>query len=51
MSSSSPQATSPSIPRSVYLGGLAIAVGGAVLFSTKAIVAKLLYRYRSTPSP
>jgi len=46
MSSSSPQATSPSIPRSVYLGGLAIAVGGAVLFSTKAIVAKLLYRYQ-----
>lgn len=33
------------IPRSVYLGGLALAVGGAVLFSTKAIVAKLLYRY------
>ena len=26
--------------------GLAIAIGGAVLFSTKAIVAKLLYRYR-----
>lgn len=25
--------------------GLAIAIGGAVLFSTKAIVAKLLYRY------
>jgi drug/metabolite transporter (DMT)-like permease len=35
-----------SIPRSVYLGGLAIAVGGAVLFSTKAVVAKLLYRYQ-----
>ena len=34
------------IPRSVYLGGLAIAVGGAVLFSTKAVVAKLLYRYQ-----
>lgn len=31
--------------RSAYLGGLAIAVGGAVLFSTKAVVAKLLYRY------
>ena len=42
--STSPAAPS-SIPRSVYLGGLAIAVGGAVLFSTKAIVAKLLYRY------
>ncbi|MES2261572.1 MAG: EamA family transporter [Pseudomonadota bacterium] len=37
-------ATSP--PRSAYLGGLAIAVGGAVLFSTKAVVAKLLYRYQ-----
>lgn len=33
------------LPRSAYLGGLAIAVGGAVLFSTKAVVAKLLYRY------
>lgn len=32
-------------PRSAYLTGLAIAVGGAVLFSTKAVVAKLLYRY------
>ena len=31
--------------RAAYLGGLAIAIGGAVLFSTKAIVAKLLYRY------
>lgn len=31
--------------RSAYLGGLAIAIGGAVLFSTKAVVAKLLYRY------
>jgi drug/metabolite transporter (DMT)-like permease len=27
------------------LGGLAIAIGGAILFSMKAIVAKLLYRY------
>jgi drug/metabolite transporter (DMT)-like permease len=32
--------------RAAYLGGLGIAVGGAVLFSTKAIVAKLLYRYQ-----
>ncbi len=31
--------------RPAYLGGLAIALGGAVLFSTKAVVAKLLYRY------
>ncbi|MCG2583654.1 DMT family transporter [Massilia sp. TS11] len=32
--------------RSSYLAGLAIALGGAILFSTKAIVAKLLYRYQ-----
>jgi drug/metabolite transporter (DMT)-like permease len=32
--------------RAAYLGGLGIAVAGAVLFSTKAIVAKLLYRYQ-----
>jgi drug/metabolite transporter (DMT)-like permease len=32
--------------RAAYLGGLGLAVGGAVLFSTKAIVAKLLYRYQ-----
>jgi drug/metabolite transporter (DMT)-like permease len=31
--------------RKTFLGGLAIAVCGAVLFSGKAIVAKLLYRY------
>ena len=36
---------SHTIPRSALLAGLAIAIGGAVLFSTKAIVAKLLYRY------
>jgi drug/metabolite transporter (DMT)-like permease len=35
-----------SIQRSLQMGGLAIAIGGAVLFSTKAIVAKLLYRYQ-----
>ena len=29
-----------------YLGGLAIAIAGAILFSTKAIVAKLIYRYQ-----
>ena len=32
--------------RAAYLGGLGIAIGGAVLFSTKAVVAKLLYRYQ-----
>ena len=31
--------------RKTYLAGLAIAILGAVLFSTKAIVAKLIYRY------
>ncbi|MCS0611631.1 DMT family transporter [Massilia kyonggiensis] len=38
---------SPVVPttRPAVLGGLTIAIGGAVLFSTKAIVAKLLYRY------
>jgi drug/metabolite transporter (DMT)-like permease len=34
-----------SVPRSALLAGLAIAVVGAVLFSTKAVLAKLLYRY------
>lgn len=39
---------SPAAPitRPALLAGLSIAVGGAVLFSTKAIVAKLLYRYQ-----
>lgn len=36
----------PTLPRSAYLGGLAIAIGGAILFSTKAVVAKLMYRYQ-----
>lgn len=44
-----PIAPSPASPdarrqRSIYLGGLALAASGAVLFSAKAIVAKLLYR-------
>jgi drug/metabolite transporter (DMT)-like permease len=34
-----------SVARPALVGGLAIAIVGAVLFSTKAIVAKLLYRY------
>jgi drug/metabolite transporter (DMT)-like permease len=34
------------LARPAYLAGLAIAVGGAILFSTKAVVAKLLYRYQ-----
>jgi len=35
----------PSFSRKHYLGGLLIALTGAILFSTKAIVAKLIYRY------
>lgn len=35
----------PTLARPALLAGLAIAIGGAVLFSTKAVVAKLLYRY------
>ena len=37
---------SATIARPALLAGLAIAIGGAILFSTKAIVAKLLYRYQ-----
>jgi drug/metabolite transporter (DMT)-like permease len=32
--------------RKALIAGLSIAIGGAVLFSTKAVVAKLLYRYQ-----
>ena len=32
--------------RKVFLTGLAIGIGGAILFSTKAIVAKLIYRHQ-----
>jgi drug/metabolite transporter (DMT)-like permease len=41
-----PPAAAATIARPALLAGLAIAIGGAVLFSTKAIVAKLLYRYQ-----
>lgn len=43
MTSISPPAQSSD--RKAFLIGLAIAIVGAILFSTKAIVAKLLYRY------
>jgi drug/metabolite transporter (DMT)-like permease len=46
MSKSTAAAPLPTISRQALLAGLAIAIGGAVLFSTKAIVAKLLYRYQ-----
>ena len=45
MSKSAIAPSSPIIPRPAKLAGLAIAIGGAVLFSTKAIVAKLMNRY------
>lgn len=35
----------PVFSRQAYLSGLAIAIAGAILFSAKAIVAKLIYRY------
>ena len=38
-------ATTTQAARKAFLFGLAIAMVGAVLFSTKAIVAKLIYRY------
>jgi drug/metabolite transporter (DMT)-like permease len=41
-----PATTAATLPRPALLAGLALALGGAVLFSTKAIVAKLLYRYQ-----
>lgn len=39
-------ASNSSSPRKLFLIGLSIAIVGAVLFSTKAIVAKLIYRYQ-----
>src|SRR5690606_35780233 len=39
-----PNAASSS-DRQVFLAGLAIAIVGAILFSAKAVVAKLIYRY------
>jgi drug/metabolite transporter (DMT)-like permease len=41
-----PDATNSSSPRKLFLIGLSIAIVGAVLFSTKAIIAKLIYRYQ-----
>ena len=45
MSKDATAAAQQTIPRPALVAGLAIAIGGAVLFSTKAVVAKLLYRY------
>ena len=38
-------ATPHPTPRQAFLGGLLLAIVGAVFFSAKAIVAKLMYRY------
>ena len=35
-----------STPRQAFLGGLLLAIIGAIFFSAKAIVAKLMYRYQ-----
>ncbi len=45
MIKSASAAPSPADVQPAIVAGLAIAIGGAVLFSTKAIVAKLMYRY------
>ena len=45
MNESVPANPAAPLPRAALVAGLSIAVAGAVLFSTKAIVAKLLYRY------
>jgi len=42
----SPALASPAHARRDFLLGLGIAITGAILFSTKAIVAKLIYRYQ-----
>ncbi len=39
-------ATPHSAPRQAFLGGLVLAIVGAIFFSAKAIVAKLMYRYQ-----
>ncbi len=39
-------ATPHSTPRQAFLGGLVLAIVGAIFFSAKAIVAKLMYRYQ-----
>ena len=42
-------ASTQQLSRHAYLAGLSIAVTGAILFSAKAIVAKLIYRYPVDP--
>lgn len=45
MNPSAPANPAAPLPRAALVAGLSIAIAGAVLFSTKAVVAKLLYRY------
>ncbi|QDZ26646.1 DMT family transporter [Noviherbaspirillum sp. UKPF54] len=45
MTSTTTAPVQPAFSRQAYLSGLAIAIAGAILFSAKAIVAKLIYRY------
>ncbi len=45
MTSTATSPVQPAFSRQAYLSGLAIAIAGAILFSAKAIVAKLIYRY------
>lgn len=45
MSKTAIDTTVAPVTRPALIAGLSIAIGGAILFSTKAIVAKLLYRY------
>ncbi|NHZ89308.1 EamA family transporter [Massilia sp. CCM 8733] len=45
MNKSATAVAAQSIPRQALMAGLALAIAGAVLFSTKAVLAKLMYRY------
>ena len=45
MTSAAANTAAQSAARKTFLTGLAIAIGGAILFSAKAIVAKLIYRH------
>jgi drug/metabolite transporter (DMT)-like permease len=46
MTKTATAASVSAVPRPALVAGLAIAICGAILFSTKAVVAKLLYRYQ-----
>ncbi len=46
MTKNATSTAAPALARRALVTGLAIAIAGAILFSTKAIVAKLLYRHQ-----